>query len=94
MTLKKSALILLALGAVLARADEKDGKPYPEGYTDTPPIFPGSPWKVHDLNRPRPGPVKPGDKPGAAPADAFVIFDGKDTSRFVGKDGAPCPWKI
>lgn len=94
MTWKKSALLLLAFGAALARADEKDGKPYPEGYTDTPLITPDSPWKVHDLNRPRPDAVKPGAKPGDAPADAIVIFNGKDTSAFAGKDGAACPWKI
>ncbi len=95
MTWKKSSLLLLlALGAALARADEKDGKPYPEGYTDTPLITPNSQWKVHDLNRPRPDAVKPGAKPGDAPADAIVIFNGKDTSAFAGKDGVACPWKI
>ena len=93
--MKKSTLFLLAVSlAVFARADEKDGKPYPLGYTDTPPIFLGSPWKVHDLDRPSPGAVKPGDKPGAAPADAIVIFDGKSTAKFAGKDGVACPWKI
>lgn len=92
--MKKHTLILLAIIAVLARADEKDGKPYPLGYTDTPPIFAGSKWKVHDLDRPRPDAVKPADKPGAAPADATVLFDGSSTASFVGKTGIPCPWKI
>lgn len=93
--MKKSALLLLALAAAaLARADEKDGKPFPLGYTDTPPIFPGSPWKVHDLDRPRPAAVKPGNQPGAAPADAIVLFDGSSTAQFVGKNGVPCPWKF
>lgn len=92
--MKKTALVLCTLLAALARADEKDGKPFPLGYTDTPPIFPGSQWKVHDLDRPRPAAVTPGDKPGAAPADAIVIFDGTNTANFVGKAGVPCPWKI
>lgn len=93
--MKKTTLVLLALGAAaMARADEKDGKPFPLGYTDTPPIFPGSPWKVHDLDRPSPKAVAPGAKAGDAPADAIVLFDGKSTAAFVGKDGAPSKWKI
>jgi hypothetical protein len=93
-SMKRYALVLLVLGAAFVRADEKDGKPFPLGYTDTPPIFPGSPWNVHDLNRPAPKAVKPGDKPGAAPADAIVLFDGKGTAMLAGKAGVPCPWKI
>jgi len=92
--MKKIILVFLIIGAVLAGTDEKNGKPYPLGYTDTPPIFPGSKWRVHDLNRPRPEAVKPGDRAGEAPADAIVLFDGKSTANFAGKDGAPCPWKI
>lgn len=93
--MKKLPLVILALAAaIFARADEKDGKPFPLGYTDTPPIFPGSKWKVHDLNRPAPAAVAPGAKPGDAPADAIVLFNGKDTNAFVSKDGAPCKWKI
>lgn len=86
--------LLGALAAVSVHADEKDGKPYPIGYSDTPLIVEGGKWKVHDIDRPRPEPVKPGDKPGAPPADAVILFDGKDVSKFVGKDGAECPWKI
>jgi hypothetical protein len=87
-------LLLVLVAAAFARADEKDGKPFPLGYTDTPAIFPGSPWKVHDLDRPAPRAVAPGAKPGAAPADALILFDGRSTANFVGKDGAPCKWKI
>ncbi len=93
-TFRLSALTLLALSASFATADDKDGKPYPIGYSDTPLIFPGSKWKVHDIDRPRPEAVKPGEKPGDAPADAIIIFDGKDVSKFAGKDGAECPWKV
>jgi len=91
-TLRLTALSILATG--LAFADEKDGKPWPIGYSDTPLISADSKWKVHDIDRPRPEPVKPGAKLGDAPADAVVLFDGKNVSKFVGKDGVECPWKI
>jgi hypothetical protein len=56
------------------------------GYADTPEIQ-GSPWRIHDLNRPRPRSVTPqyqGDAgvPGAPPSDAVILFDGKDLSRW------------
>jgi hypothetical protein len=34
------------------------------------------PWAVHDMNRPQPPVVRPGNAPGAAPSDAVVLFDG------------------
>ncbi|MBI5772079.1 MAG: DUF1080 domain-containing protein [Verrucomicrobia bacterium] len=93
--MKRSALLFFAISGVLLHgAEKKAPQPNPIGYSDTPPIYPGSPWKVHDIDRPRPGAVKPGDKPGAAPADAIALFDGKSTAALVGKNGAPCPWKI
>src|SRR4051812_14347740 len=76
----------LLLTASIALAAEK-GDPYPIGYSDTPLIVPGGKWKVHDIDRPRPGPVAPGREPGAAPADATILFNGRDTSQLVGKDG-------
>lgn len=93
--MKKSALALLVLpAAMLVFAAEKKVTVYPLGYDDTPPIFTGSKWKVHDIARPAPPAVKPGDKPGAAPADAIVLFDGASTSALVAKDGVPCKWKV
>ncbi len=73
-------------------------KPTPIGYSDTP-VIPGSQWKVHDIDRPHPPVVAPGAKAGDAPADAFIIFNGTDTSTLVGKDKKtgetiPCPWKV
>ncbi|HEX3821548.1 MAG TPA: hypothetical protein VHW45_14535, partial [Candidatus Sulfotelmatobacter sp.] len=49
-------------------------------------------FKIHDLNRPLPPVITPGtastqEKPGAAPSDAVVLFDGKDLSQWVDKDG-------
>ncbi len=53
--MNKIHLLPLALFALsLAHADEKDGKPYPIGYSDTPLIVEGGKWKVHDIDRPRP----------------------------------------
>jgi len=67
------------------------------GYDDTP-IIPGQTWKVHDLNRPQPRVVAPGTastqkKAGAPPSDAIILFDGKDLSGWLGKDG-PAKWKV
>ena len=55
------------------------------GYNDTPRL-PNSPWRVHDRQRPQPTMVQPGNEPGAAPADAIVLFDGKDLSQWEGGD--------
>lgn len=53
------------------------------GYTDTP-LIPGQNWKVHDAARPRPPKVMPGRPVVSipAPADADVLFDGKDLSKW------------
>ena len=56
-------------------------------------------WKIHDPNRPNPAIITPGtastqDTPGTAPSDAVVLFDGKDLSKWVDKDGKPAAWKV
>jgi hypothetical protein len=56
-------------------------------------------FKIHDPNRPLPPVITPGtastqEKPGAAPSDAVVLFDGKDLSKCVDKDGKPAKWKV
>ncbi len=65
------------------------------GYTNTP-VLPNSQWRVHDKFRPRPTVVKPGEVLGQAPADATVLFDGKDLSEWkrAGKKDEPAPWKV
>ena len=52
------------------------------GYTDTP-TLPGLPYHVHDSARPHPRVVTPAEKPGGAPSDAIVLFDGKDLSAWA-----------
>jgi hypothetical protein len=56
-------------------------------------------FKIHDPNRPLPPVITPGtastqEKPGAASSDAVVLFDGKDLSNWVDKDGKPAKWKV
>jgi len=90
------ALLLIAVSSALFSAEEN--KPFPLGYTDTP-IIPGTMWKVHDIDRPAPPVVVPGVKPGDAPADAVILFNGKDTSQFYSKKKDtpgkfPSPWAI
>jgi hypothetical protein len=66
---------------------ERAGRTSEVGYEDTP-ILPGQPWRVHDIKRPHPKVVTPGiessqGRPGTAPSDAVVLFDGKDLSQWV-----------
>jgi hypothetical protein len=95
--------LVLGVGPAGAQEAEKpaEQKPLPAiGYTDTP-LIPGTPWHVHDINRPRPRviAVPPAAPVQAAPADAIVLFDGTDLShwRRPGSqpgDLFPAGWKI
>ena len=74
----------------------KTGLP-PEGYDDNE-LIPGQKWRVHDKSRPEPSVVAPGtastqDKPGSAPSDATVLFDGTDLSKWTG-GGGEAKWKV
>lgn len=74
------------LGAGVASAADlvhaKDGSGV-YGYKDTPKL-PWCQWLVHDADRPNPKRVDPGKAapPAPAPADAIVLFDGKDVSKW------------
>ncbi len=96
--MKTQLIALSALIAAVSGFSAEDDKPSPLGYSDTP-VIPGTKWKVHDIDRPAPPVVNPGAKLGDAPADAIVLFDGKDTSQLFTrkKDDPktyPCPWVI
>jgi hypothetical protein len=64
----------------------------PKGYTDTPAI-PGTSWRVHDIDRPAPPVVTPGQA-GAAPSDAVVLFDGANLDAWAGRDGGDARWQL
>ncbi|HUG54675.1 MAG TPA: DUF1080 domain-containing protein [Vicinamibacteria bacterium] len=54
-------------------------------------------WPVHDESRPQPKTVDPGKAgpPVGPPADAVVLFDGKDLSRWRSdKDGGKAKWTV
>jgi hypothetical protein len=56
-------------------------------------------WLVHDMNRPAPPVVTPGtestqEKPGQAPSDAIVLFDGTDLSGWTSSRGGPAKWVV
>jgi hypothetical protein len=56
-------------------------------------------WQPHDMNRPVPEAVDPGtpsteQAAGRPPADAVVLFDGKDLSKWGHKDGSAAKWKV
>jgi len=82
------AALLLAMGAPRQEAP---------GYTDTP-LLPDGKWHVHDSRRPQPPVVAPAAADAASfarpPADAIVLFDGKDLSKWRGADGGPARWKV
>jgi hypothetical protein len=65
------------------------------GYDDTP-FLPGGKWRVHDGKRPQPRVVTPGPAgaPIPPPADAIVLFDGKDLSKWRSGNGGEAGWKI
>ena len=53
----------------------------------------GSKYRIHDGNRPQPRKVTP-PKPGTAPSDAVVLFDGKNLDKWKGPKDSPAKWKI
>jgi hypothetical protein len=99
-----SSLLILVVGCAAPKvkvantATPWEMPPNTDGFTNTP-IIPGTPWHVHDPNRPQPPVVVPGsfstqEKPGTPPSDAIVLFDGTDLSQWQNQKGEPAKWKI
>jgi hypothetical protein len=67
-------------------------------------MAPGGKYRMHDMARPRPAVVEPGqtgvdDRPGQAPSDAVVLFGGNtsDLARWERRSGnstAPAEWTV
>lgn len=66
---------------------------YPIGYSDTP-VIPGTNWRVHDIDRPRPPAVKSEVVTTPPPSDAIVLFDGKDLSAWQGERGGEASFTV
>lgn len=95
--MQKPVFVFAALtGAALALSPMTAPAAEPIGYTDTP-MIPGTPWHVHDPNRPRPRVVQPAETfshNAPAPSDAVVLFDGKDLSKWQNGNGGEAGWKV
>jgi hypothetical protein len=87
--------VSIAFGGALIifMAAAQSDKREPIGYEDTP-YLPDGKWRVHDLKRPHPRMVKPGEPPGRPPSDAVVLFDGKDLSQWMAFAKGEDPSKI
>lgn len=97
-----SLLPLAVAGMFVASAlgvAQEQGKARPHvGYKDTP-MLPGGKWHVHDSDRPFPKVITPGtcstqERPGKAPSDAVVLFDGTDLSKWTSGRGGEAKWTI
>jgi hypothetical protein len=53
-------------------------------------------WRAHDLTRPRPVLVTPGQAAEAVPppSDAVILFDGADLDAWRNRDGGPAGWVV
>ncbi|WP_010544195.1 3-keto-disaccharide hydrolase [Sphingomonas elodea] len=76
---KRSTLLLAGLAALAATPAAAQEKP---GFKDTP-TLPGGNWHVHDSDRPAPDVVTPAARPGGAPSDAIVLFDGRSLDAWT-----------
>ncbi|MGB6222677.1 3-keto-disaccharide hydrolase [Haloferula sp.] len=82
-----TAILVLATCVTTASAQENKNPKLPSG------------WRVHDMDRPLPKIITPGDSPSDAPSDAIILFDGTNLDAWVGRKTADNPegkaqWKI
>jgi len=94
--LSAAAILVLSVGQVWAQ-DEVIAHP-----PNNNPKLPTG-WRVHDMDRPQPKLVEPAKSDWDAPADAIILFDGTDLSKWNGSkrdtptaqnpDGKP-RWKV
>jgi hypothetical protein len=80
----------VAGAAVLAAAASQRGR-------NDEPVIPGTNWHPHDRDRPQPRIVAPAaafSDNAPAPADAVVLFDGKDLSKWLAANGQPAGWQV
>ncbi len=84
LTLIAAALLAVAPAGYTAEelVNARDGSGV-YGYTNTP-VLPWCGFHVHDPNRPAPPRINPGPvaAPAPAPADAIILFEGSDVSRW------------
>jgi len=84
-------LMVFAGGATQQAAKEVEKRQYVDTETGR--------WLIHDVNRPAPAVIEPGkestqSKPGKAPSDAIVLFDGTDLSQWTDPNGNPTRWIV
>ena len=95
-TLTLVLLAVLVFSSPLFAAEWTPNQVNTDGFTNTP-IIPGTPWHLHDPNRPQPPVVTPGPSPTlgmAPPSDAELIFDGKDLSKWQNNRGQDATWRM
>ena len=80
--MKKISYIIVLSLTVAGMVHAADKKKPNWGYSDTPELPSG--WRVHDIDRPQPTVVTPGETLCAPPSDAIVLFDGADASAWTG----------
>lgn len=83
---------ILAAVLIIAAVSQPEGRLAAE----EPAAVPAKRWKQHSMTQPKP-PAVTGQGiagPAAVPADAVVLFDGKDLSRWVSGGGEPAAWTV
>jgi hypothetical protein len=84
---RRLAFVLLVIGmglvAMLLTARRADAHSPPE-------------WKIHDMQRPRPPVVAPGEMklPMARPSDAIALFDGNDLAEWRSAEFGQARWEV